>query len=363
MNHLQTLLSDCAGGYRLTTDDAHFLFRLRGREIFLLTSEADKRREEVCGDGITFVRNQNINCSNICINSCGFCGFSRKPGDPDAYCLSVADLAAQARTADARKVTEICSVSGLHPDYTLDSYLEIYRTIRRHAPGIHLHVSNPMEVAYAAARSGCSTVEVLEEFKKAGMDTMCGTAAEILSDPVRRIICPGKISTAEWVRIIREAHQAGIRTTATIMYGHCESDQDRAAHLGILREIQDDTGGFTEFVPLSFIHHRTPLYLEGKARAGATGREDLLMTAVSRLFLDNFRNIQVSWVKNGTKMAQLALISGANDLGGTLYEERISREAGATTGSFLNPAEMAHIAADIGRPLQERMTDYSLVRT
>lgn len=361
MNPLDTLLSDCIAGHRLTTSEAAFLFKVRGRDIFRIAEAADEKRAAIAGETITFVLNQNINCTNICANQCGFCGFSRGLHDIDAYLLSREELADLARLAVDRKVTEICSVSGLHPSFTLSSYLEIFNTIRSAAPDIHLHASNPMEIAYAARQSNCSTGDVLAAFKEAGVSTICGTAAEILSDPVRAIICPEKISTAEWIRIIREAHHMGIRSTATIMYGHCESEQDRAIHLSIIREIQDETDGFTEFVPLSFIHQKTPLYNRGTARPGATGREDLLMTAVSRLFLDNMRNIQVSWVKYGMKIAQIGLMAGANDLGGTLYEESISREAGASTGSYLDPDEMKYIASDIGRPLKERYTDYSLV--
>lgn len=361
MIHLCTLLSDCMDGHRLTEEEAVFLFKVRGRDIFRIAEAADARREEVAGNDVTFVRNQNINCTNICTNHCGFCGFSREVGDPDAFQLTGDDLSRQAQLAASRGVTEICTVSGLHPSYTLDSYLDIYRTIRRSAPGIHIHASNPMEVAYAARKSGCSTRDVLQAFKEEGVGTLCGTAAEILADQVREIICPDKISTDEWIRIIREAHETGIQTTATIMYGHCETADDLTSHLSIIRNIQDETRGFTEFVPLSFVHQKTPIFTRGTARPGATGREDILMTAISRLFLDNMRNIQVSWVKYGVKMAQLALIAGANDLGGTLYEESISRDAGATTGSYLDPAEMAHIVGDIQRPLRERYTDYSLV--
>ena len=361
MNPLNTLLSDCAAGHRLTVPEAAYLFSVKGQDIFRVAKAADTLREAVAGDTITYVRNQNINCTNICINTCGFCGFSRVERDEDAFLLSPEELTSQAKLAVQRAVTEICSVSGLHPSYTLSSYLEIYRTIHTAAPGVHLHASNPMEVAYAARKSQCSTQDVLIAFKEAGVDTICGTAAEILSDPVREIICPGKIKTNDWVRIIREAHCTGLKSTATIMYGHCESDTDRARHLAVIRDIQDETGGFTEFVPLSFVHLKTPLYAQGVSRAGATGREDLLMTAVSRLFLDNMRNIQVSWVKNGIKMAQLGLIAGANDLGGTLYEESISREAGSVSGSYLDPAEMGHIASDLGRPIRERRTDYSLI--
>jgi len=202
---------------------------------------------------------------------------------------------------------------------------------------------------------------VLRQFKEAGLSSMCGTAAEILADPVRKIICPGKISTAEWVRIIEEAHRMGIPTTATIMYGHCETVEDRVRHLSILRELQDRTGGFTEFVPLSFIHMNTPLYREGKARAGATGREDLLMVAGSRLFLDNIPHIQVSWVKLGQKMAQMCLMAGGDDLGGTMFEERISRGAGAQNTDYLDPSEMQRIAEDIGRKAVQRTSLYERI--
>ena len=361
MKPLDTLLSDCLAGHRLTPEEAVRLFNVKGREIFQVARAADLKREQMAGDVITFVRNQNINCTNICTNQCGFCGFGRRENDAGAYLLSAEELASQARLAAERKVTEICTVSGLHPGFTLNSYLDVYRTIREAAPGVHLHASNPMEVAYAARMSMCSTREVLTAFRDAGVGTICGTAAEILSDPVRAIICPDKISTGEWIRIIREAHNLGIRSTATIMYGHCESEEDRVEHLSIVREIQDDTNGFTEFVPLSFVHQKTRIYKDGFARPGATGREDILMLAVSRLFLDNFRNIQVSWVKYGMKMAQIGLMTGANDLGGTLYEESISREAGAVSGSYLDPEEMEYITADLGRFLRERHTDYTLI--
>ncbi|HOS68249.1 MAG TPA: 5-amino-6-(D-ribitylamino)uracil--L-tyrosine 4-hydroxyphenyl transferase CofH, partial [Methanoculleus sp.] len=306
-------------------------------------------------------RNQNINVTNLCVNACGFCGFSRKPGDPDVYRYDETVVRKKAREARERNVTEICTVSGLHPGFDAQSYIDIYSWIRDEAPAVHIHASNPMEVAYAARRSGLSTREVLIAMKAAGLSTLCGTAAEVLVDDVRRVICPDKIDTATWARVIREAHYLGIPSTATIMYGHCESDADRARHLGILREIQDETHGFTEFVPLSFIHENTPLYRAGLARAGATGREDLLMFAVARLFLDNFDHVQASWVKLGTKMAEAALLAGADDLGGTLFEESISREAGARGTSYLDPGDMRRMAEDLGRMLRQRTTTYDLL--
>jgi len=299
--------------------------------------------------------------TNLCVNACGFCGFSRKPGDPDVYRYDETVVRKKAREARERNVTEICTVSGLHPGFDAQSYIDIYSWIRDEAPAVHIHASNPMEVAYAARRSGLSTREVLIAMKAAGLSTLCGTAAEILVDDLRRVICPDKIDTATWVRVIREAHYLGIPSTATIMYGHCESDADRARHLGILREIQDETHGFTEFVPLSFIHENTPLYRAGLARAGATGREDLLMFAVARLFLDNFDHVQASWVKLGTKMAEAALLAGADDLGGTLFEESISREAGARGTSYLDPGDMRRMAEDLGRMLRQRTTIYDLL--
>ncbi|HIJ06440.1 MAG: FO synthase subunit 2 [Methanomicrobiales archaeon 53_19] len=356
------ILRDVSSGLRMTEQDATVLLSATGRDVLRIAEAADRAREIAVGDSVTFVRNQNINVTNICINSCGFCGYSRKSGDPDAYEHTLETVVRKAREAlELHQITEICSVSGLHPDYDADQYAGIITAIREGAPGVHIHAGNPMEVAYAARQSGISTETVLKMLNEAGLASLCGTAAEILVDSVRDRICPGKIPTDEWVRIIKEAHSMGIPTTATIMYGHIESDADRARHLAIVRDIQDETAGFTEFVPLSFIHQQTPIYQKGLARAGATGREDILMHAVSRLFLDNIKNIQVSWVKLGQKMAQLLLIAGANDLGGTVYEESISKSAGAVQTDFLDPLVMQRMAEDIGRPLKERTTLYQLI--
>jgi FO synthase subunit 2 (EC 2.5.1.-) len=356
------ILRDVSLGVRMTEQDATVLLSATGRDVLRIAEAADEAREIVVGDHVTFVRNQNINVTNICINSCGFCGYSRKPGDPDAYEHTLGTVVRKAREAlEEHQITEICSVSGLHPDYDADQYAGIIAAIREGAPGVHIHAGNPMEVAYAARQSGISTEAVLKMLNEAGLASLCGTAAEILVDSVRDRICPGKIPTDEWVRVITEAHNMGIPTTATIMYGHIESDADRARHLAIVRDIQDETRGFTEFVPLSFIHQQTPIYQKGLARAGATGREDILMHAVSRLFLDNIKNIQVSWVKLGQKMAQLLLLAGANDLGGTVYEESISKSAGAVQTDFLDPFVMQRMAEDIGRPLCERTTLYQLI--
>lgn len=361
MDPLHTILKQALGGSRLTEDEAKVLFSAKGRDLWDVAAAADKVREEEAGEAVTYIRNQNINVTNVCVNACGFCGYSKKPGDAGSYYYTKEQVQEKVRLARSRGVSEICTVSGLHPDFDAESYAAIYRWIREAFPGVHIHASNPMEVAYAARKSGIATKDVLSLMKSAGLGSLCGTAAEILVDDVRSVICPQKIPTGDWVRIIREAHALGIRSTATIMYGHCESDEDRARHLGILRTIQDETGGFTEFVPLSFIHMNTPIYRKGLARAGATGREDLLMVAVARLFLDNFRNIQASWVKEGVKMAQVSLLAGANDLGGTMFEESISKGAGAVNTDYLDPAEMKRMAADVGRTLRQRTTLYDLL--
>jgi FO synthase subunit 2 len=360
-NSLRTLLDEIKSGQRMSKEEALDLFQVRNRQVWEIAAAADEIREQQVGNAVTYVRNQNINVTNLCVNACGFCGFSKKPGDDGIYYHDKSEIQKKASLAKMRGVSEICTVSGLHPDFNAQSYCDVYRWIHEVAPGIHLHASNPMEVAYAAKKSHMTTHEVLTDMKTAGLGSMCGTAAEILVDSVRKKICSQKISTDEWVRIIREAHALGIPTTATIMYGHCESDEDRVHHLAILREIQDETHGFTEFVPLSFIHMNTPLFRSGNARAGATGREDLLMVAIARLFLDNFKNIQVSWVKEGIKMAQLSLIAGANDLGGTMFEESISKGAGAINTDYLDPSEMQRVAEDIGRTLKRRTTLYEPV--
>ncbi|MGD1005305.1 MAG: 5-amino-6-(D-ribitylamino)uracil--L-tyrosine 4-hydroxyphenyl transferase CofH [Methanoregulaceae archaeon] len=360
MSQIDRILKSVRENHRLTEKNALELFQARGKSVWDIALTADFVRQSMVGDAVTYVRNQNINVTNLCVNACGFCGFSKKKGDDGVYFYDKSEIQKRAALAASRKVTEICTVSGLHPDFTIQSYIDVYQWIREAAPNVHIHASNPMEVAYAAKKSGISTKEVLMAMKTAGLGSMCGTAAEILVDDVRKKICMQKISTDDWVRIIKEAHQLKIPTTATIMYGHCETELDRVKHLSILRDIQDETNGFTEFVPLSFIHMNTPLYKKGLARAGATGREDLLMVAIARLFLDNFKNIQVSWVKEGVKMAQLGLLAGGNDLGGTMFEESISKGAGAVNTDYLDPKEMQRMVEDIGRKLVRRTTLYEL---
>ena len=358
---LHTLLDDTLAGHRLTEEEAVRLLSTRDRGVLAILAAADELREEKVGDVVTYVHNQNIHVTNICKNLCGFCGFGRRADDPEAFFDDPEAIREKARTAVERNVTEICLLSGVHPDYTLDSYVDLISSVREAAPDVDIHTASPDEIAWAAERSGVPTTTVIERLREAGLGTLQGTAAEILVDRVRRVICPNKCDTATWVRIIKEAHELGIRSTATIMYGSCENEADRARHLAVLREIQDDTGGFTEFVPLSFIHEKTPLYRAGLAPAGATGREDILMVAVARLFLDNFDHIQVSWGKVGTKMAEMALLSGADDFGGTMFCDDVSADAGGEGADYLDPAEMQRIARDLGRTLRQRTTTYEMV--
>jgi FO synthase subunit 2 len=360
MTTVPALLSDVLGGYRLTEKEAEFLLSAKGRDVWRITAAANEMRERRAGDIVTYVRNQNLHVTNICKNLCGFCGFGRKATDDGAYCHDKERIQVQARLAHERNVTEICLLSGVHPGFTLDTFTDIMHWVQEAAPGVHIHAFSPDEVAHAAKRGRIPTTEVIARLKEEGLGTIQGTAAEILVDSVRQVMCPRKVPVKDWVRIIREAHRADLRSTATIMYGSCETARDQAEHLGILRSIQDGTHGFTELVTLPYVHTNTPLYQQGLARAGPTGREDLLMIAVSRLFLDNFDNIQVAWGKVGLKMTQLALLSGANDLAGTMFTDDVTGDAGASGSDYLDPKDMERIVADLGRNLRQRTTLYEL---
>jgi 5-amino-6-(D-ribitylamino)uracil---L-tyrosine 4-hydroxyphenyl transferase len=361
MTDISLLISDILDGHRPTEKEAVLFLKARGSDVFRVTAAADEMRERRVGDTVTYVRNQNLHVTNICKNLCGFCGFGRKATDEGAYCNDKAAIQEQARLAYERKVTEICLLSGVHPGFTLETYIDMMHWIHEVAPGVHIHAFSPDEVAHAAHRGKITTPEVIARLRDEGLGTIQGTAAEILVDSVRKVICPQKVPTAEWIRIIKEAHTLGMRSTATIMYGSYETPEDQAEHLGILRSIQDETHGFTELVTLPYVHTNTPIYQQGIARAGPTGREDLLMIAVSRLFLDNFTNVQVAWGKVGLKMTQLALLSGANDLAGTMFTDDVTGDAGASGSDYLDPKDMERIVTDLGRRLRQRTTLYDLV--
>jgi FO synthase subunit 2 len=352
------ILEKAKSGGRIDEKEALVLLNVRGADLHEVFTAADAVREMQVGDDVTYVINRNINFTNICIGSCGFCAFRATEGDPEAYFLPVDEIVKRAVQARRTGATEVGIFSGLHPNVDGNTYVEIVRAVKKAVPDIHIHAFSPSEVAYGAEKLGISHIEMLMMLKDAGLDSMPGTAAEILVDNVRKTLCPEKIDTKVWTDIVVSAHRLGIPTTCTMMYGHIESYSDVVAHMQLLRTIQDNTAGFTEFVPLTFIHYNTPIYRAGIARPGATGREDLLIYALGRLYLDNIPNIQVSWVKLGTKFAQIALTCGANDLGGTLMEENITRSAGGTAGQSLEPSEFIRMITDLGRIPRVRDTLY-----
>jgi len=355
---LPAILEKAQSGSRIDENEALRLLNVRGADLHTVFAVADTVRQKRVGDDVSYVINRNINFTNICIGSCGFCAFSVRENDPKAYFLPVDEIVKRAVEAQQIGATEIGLFSGLHPAVDGNTYIEILQAVKAAVPDIHIHALSPSEVAYGADKLDISYLDMLKMLKRAGLDSMPGTAAEILVDDVRKTLCPQKINTQTWRDIIVSAHRLGIPTTCTIMYGHIESYEDVVNHLRLLRTIQDETGGFTEFVPLTFIHYNTPIYRAGIARPGATGREDLLIYALSRLYLDNIPNIQVSWVKLGTKFAQIALMCGANDLGGTLIEENITRSAGGTAGQSLKPSDFIRIITDLGRVPRVRDTLY-----
>ncbi|MFQ6137343.1 MAG: 5-amino-6-(D-ribitylamino)uracil--L-tyrosine 4-hydroxyphenyl transferase CofH [Candidatus Hydrothermarchaeales archaeon] len=344
-------------GRRINEEEA--LVLMDDAAIFSISLVANELRKRKVGDVVTYVVNRNINFTNICIGGCKFCAFRRGKGDPDSYLLSIEEICERTIIAEEAGATEVCIQGGLHPDLGPEFYSRILEEIKR-VSDVHIHAFSPMEIHYVAERSGLGIEETLKMLKESGLDSVPGTAAEILDDSIRYQICPHKIKTEEWRRIITTAHKLGIPTTATMLYGHVEMPQDQIRHLKILRDIQDSTSGFTEFVPLSFVHYNTPLYLSGGSKGGATGYEDLKVYAISRIFLDNFTNIQASWVKLGRKLSQLMLSFGANDLGGTLMEENISRSAGRVV-EMLDKDELERMILESNRIPKQRDTLYRLV--
>ncbi len=349
----------------LTVDEGEALFQVRGRELQVLLLVADELRRRAVGDTVTYVVNRNINFTNVCIKRCGFCAFSRGHREEEGYFLPIEEVVRRAREAWELGATEVCIQAGLPPKMDGSLYLEICRAIKRELPDMHIHGFSPEEVMYGAVRSGCTVEEYLMRLKDAGVGSLPGTSAEILDDEVRRRISPGRISVRDWVRVITSAHRAGIPTTSTIMYGHGETPRHRAAHLDLLRQVQRETGGITEFVPLSFVHTEAPMYRKGLVpglKAGATGAEVLKMHAVARLMLNGYiRNIQVSWVKEGPRFAQMCLAAGANDMGGTLINESISTAAGASHGQVMRPGQLRELIRDAGRIPAQRSTTYDIL--
>ena len=360
-------LDRAAAGRRLDEGEIAALFGARGAAFREVTAAADALRREAVGDEVTYVVNRNVNYTNVCGYRCGFCAFSKGKlsaglrGTP--YDLALDEVARRAAEAWSRGATEVCLQGGIHPDYTGATYLAILDAVREAAPGIHVHAFSPLEVTQGAATLRLSVAEYLERLKEAGLGSLPGTAAEILDDEVRTDLCPDKLSTGEWLAVAETAHRAGLRTTATIMFGHLERPRHQARHLLRVRDLQMRTGGFTEFVPLPFVHMEAPVYLRGRARRGPTFREAVLMHSVARLALHTaISSIQTSWVKLGEAGARACLEAGANDLGGTLMNESISRAAGAAHGQEFAPSAIEDFIRGLGRTPRQRSTLYGSVR-
>jgi FO synthase subunit 2 len=360
------ILERALAGHELTIDEGEILFGATGRSYHALLLAADAVRQRAVGDRVTYVVNRNINFTNVCIKRCGFCAFSRGQLEEQGYFLPLGEVVRRAREAWELGATEVCIQAGLPPDMDGSLYLDVCRAIKRELPGIHVHGFSPEEVLYGAARSRCSVEDYLARLQEAGVGSLPGTSAEILDESVRRRISPGRISVRNWMRVIRGAHRLGIPTTSTIMYGHVETNRHRAAHIALLRDIQRETRGITEFVPLSFVHSEAPMYRKRTVpglHAGATGTEVMKMYAVSRLMLQGYiDNIQVSWVKEGPRFAQACLAAGANDFGGTLVNESISTSAGAANGQLVRPREIRALIHEAGRTPAERSTTYQVLR-
>lgn len=347
----------------VSVEEGVTLFAARGRELEALLRTADRIRRERVGNRVSFVVVRNINFTNICYTGCRFCAFAKRKDDPEAEFLSFDEIARRTQEAWDRGATEVCVQGGLHPNIGGDHYRKVVLAIKRQVPEMHIHAFSPFEVQHGARLLGVSPREFLLDLKEAGLGTIPGTAAEILDREVRSKLTRNKLAAEAWVSIVEEAHRLGVRSTATIMYGHIDEPRHWAAHIALIRDIQKRTGGFTEFVPLGFVHYDAPIYLNGEARAGPTHQENLRMHAVSRLMLNGWiENVQVSWVKMGPNAAQRILQCGANDLGGTLMNESISRAAGAPYGQEITPAEMCRIIRGAGRIPVQRNTLYEVVR-
>ena len=350
----------------VSVSEAIRLYDARGLDFHLVGMVADELRKRRVGDIVTFVVNRNINFTNVCIKQCGFCAFSRDFREEEGYFLPTEEIVRRAKEAHSLGATEVCIQAGLPPDMDSRTYENICRAIKLEIPDIHIHGFSPEEVLYGATRSNVSVKEYLMRLKDAGVNTLPGTAAEILDQDMRDKISPGRISVNDWVDVIKTAHKIGINSTSTIMFGHIETPEDRVKHIAKIREIQKETGGFTEFVPLNFIHSEAPMYkhqLHEGIQSGASANDVLLTHAISRIMLNNhINNIQMSWVKEGPKMAQVLLMWGANDFGGTLINESISTSAGASHGQLLKPKEMRRLIREVGRIPAQRSTSYRILK-
>lgn len=362
---VRAVLERCLAGHELDEAGALLLDGVTGPDLEALCATADALRRQQAGDVVTYVVNRNINFTNVCVKACHFCAFSRDLRSEQGYLLDVEEIVRRALEAQRYGATEVCIQAGLLPEARGRLYVEVVRAVRKAAPALHIHALSPEEVKYGAALSRVSVREFLLELKEAGLDSLPGTSAEILDDEVRARIAPGRIRTKEWIEVITTAHALGLPTTATMMFGHVEEGRHRVAHLALLRSIQRESGGFSEFVPLSFVHAEAPLFLQsqGKVPAGPSADQVMRVYAIARLMLGpSFKNIQASWVKEGLEFSQRLLDAGVNDLGGTLMNESISTSAGATHGQLVTPATLRRLIRARGRTPAQRSTSYALLR-
>lgn len=359
---LEAVMGSLDGGI-LTRDQCELLAYAEGDDLLGLLAAANFLRQELAGNFVTYVVNRNINFTNICFVGCKFCAFSRGPREADTYFLTFDQMAAKAREAWDMGATEVCIQGGLPRDLPPFYYRDLLRAVKGAVPGIHTHAFSPMEIVYGVELTGMTLPDYLRMLKDNGLDTLPGTAAEILDDDVRFVLSRNKLSTGQWKEVVRTAHGLGIRSTSTMMYGHVETPSHWVSQLQLLREIQSETGGFTEFVPLGFVHSNTILFHQGLSRPGPTLAEHLKVHALARVMLaGSINNIQVSWVKLNRKLSQLCLYAGANDYGGTLMEENISREAGATAGQYTSPEDFQGLILEAGRIPAERNTTYTRIQ-
>ena len=353
-------------GEDLHIDEAERLFDAEGSELLAMLAAADELRARTVGDVVAYVVNRNINFTNVCVKACGFCAFSRGHLAEEGYFLPLEEIIRRAKEAYDLGATEVCVQAGLAPGMDGWHYVNLCRALKEALPQLHIHGFSPEEVLYGSSLTGVSVRDYLLALKDAGVGSLPGTSAEILVDEIRRQVSPGRIGTLQWMELIQAAHEVGIPTTSTIMYGFIESSRDKAVHLDILRQIQKRTRGITEFVPLSFVYEEAPMFHHkppASLRRGASGAEVMKMYAVSRLMLNNYiPNLQVSWVKEGPKLSQIALLAGANDFGGTLINESISTAAGASYGQLMKPSQFRGMIREMGRIPAERSTTYKKIR-
>jgi 5-amino-6-(D-ribitylamino)uracil---L-tyrosine 4-hydroxyphenyl transferase len=363
---ISTILDKSINYKEISNSDAIKLFNSKGLELSLISLIADELRRRQNGNVATYVVNRNINFTNVCVKQCGFCAFSRDFRQEEGYILPIQEIVSRAKEAWRYGATEVCIQAGLPPNMDGHLYVDICKAIKKELPDIHIHAFSPEEILYASLKTNTTVEEYLKMLKEAGIGSLPGTSAEILVKEVRNKISPGRISVEDWIKVVTTAHKLGIPTTSTIMYGHIETYNEIVIHLDILRKIQKETNGFTEFVPLSFIHLESPMYNLGSIpgmKAGAEGVEILKMHAISRIYFDQLiKNIQISWVKEGQKLSQIMLGSGANDMGGCLINESISTSAGSLYGQLMRPKEMRKLISSAGKIPAQRTSNYKIIK-